>query len=317
MLVLGLLVASLALFSWGQGLWIEHRYPPVGKFIEVDGLRLHYVEQGRGAGPALLFVHGASSNLREFTANLMPALSGTHRVIAFDRPGYGYSERGRGPWMNPSEIASLLLTACRRLGIERPVIVGHSWAGSVVLAAMVEMPEKISGGILVAGVAGHWVGSPGWTYDVASLPVIGALFSWTVVTPVGQFLLEQEIAPVLAPQPVPMNHVEKVGALLALRPQTFRHNVQDMSALNEYLQELSSRYDRIERPLQIIHGEEDALVPFWNHGRRLTPVVHRAEVTLIPQAGHALHHTHVSEVSTAIGRFVRSIPEDQSAPSTP
>ena len=76
-----------ALYSWVASQWIEHEYPPIGQFIEVDGLRLHYVMQGQGDGPALLLVHGASSNLREFTSSIMPALARHHRVIAFDRPG--------------------------------------------------------------------------------------------------------------------------------------------------------------------------------------------------------------------------------------
>lgn len=309
---LGLIPALLALYSWGASRWIEHRYPPAGRFIEVNGLRLHYVEQGTGPGPALLLVHGASSNLREFTTSLMPALARTHRVIAFDRPGYGYSERAAGPWMNPAQLAALLLDACATLGVDKPVIVGHSWAGSVVMASLVEMPQRVSGGILLAGVAGHWAGSVGWTYDVGSLPVIGPLFTWTSVTPAGQLLLPREVAPVLSPQPVPAHYIENIGAPLALRPWTFRDNMQDMTQLNEYLQSLSPQYDRIRLPLLMIHGADDVLVPFWNHGRRVLPVVPQAKAVLLPDAGHALHHTHTREVTASIEQFINAVPSPDS-----
>lgn len=297
----------LSLYSCLAGLWIEKQYPPIGKFITVDGLRLHYVMEGQGPGPALLLVHGASSNLREFTSSILPALAKNHRVIAFDRPGYGYSERPSGQWLDPAAIASLLLDASQQLGIEKPVIVGHSWAGSVVMGALVKMPQRTSGGVLLAGVAGHWAGSTGWTYDVGNIPLLGHLFAWTVVTPAGQILLKREVAPVLYPGPVPANYVENIGAPLALRPQTFENNVIDMALLNEYMQRLSTQYNEIRLPLLIIHGQADVLVPFWNHGRRVLPVVPQTQLVLIPGAGHALHHTHTEQVVIAINQFMKTV----------
>lgn len=309
-LVLGslLIVFALQLYTWASVRWIEHRFPPLGAFVTVRGLRLHYVMQGNGPGPTLLLIHGASSNLREFSSNLLPRLAQQHRVIAFDRPGYGYSDRGDGPWMTPADIASLLLDACAQLGIERPVLVGHSWAGSVVMAALVEHPERVAGGVLLGGVTGHWAGSAGWTYDVGALPLIGPLFAWTLVMPAGQLLLPREVVPVVAPDPVPPQYIDNIGAPLALRPRSFLDNVEDMMRLNEYLQTLSVRYDQIHAPLLLIHGDHDALVPFWNHGRRVLPVVPQAQVLLLRNAGHALHHTHLREVAGAIDRFVAKLP---------
>jgi pimeloyl-ACP methyl ester carboxylesterase len=247
----------------------------------------------------------------------LPELAKNHRVIAFDRPGYGYSERQQGDWQDPAQIAALLLDACNRLGIQKPVIVGHSWAGSVVMAALVEMPARISGGVLLAGVAGHWAGSVGWTYDVGAIPVLGPLFAWTVVTPAGQLLLPEEVQPVLAPSPVPDHYVEDIGAPLALRPWSFEHNVEDMTRLNVYMQNLSPRYDQIRLPLLIIHGDADRLVPFWNHGRRVLPVVPQARLVLIHEAGHALHHTHTQEVARAIDQFVSPVtPARRIAPTS-
>jgi len=287
----------------GSG-WIERRYPPIGEFIEVDGLRLHYVVQGQGPGPALLLVHGASSNLRDYSTSILPALAQQRRVIAFDRPGYGYSERPAGDWPDPARVARLLLDASARLGIDRPVIVGHSWAGSVVMSALVEMPERVSGGVLLSGVAGHWVGSVGWTYDAGSLPLLGTLFAWTAVLPAGQLMLADAVAPVLAPSPVPARYIERIGAPLALRPRTFLNNVQDMTRLSEYMQRLSPRYDQVRLPLLIVHGEADTMVPFWNHGRRLLPVIPQAQVALIPGAGHAPQHSHPQAVVDAMQAFL-------------
>lgn len=303
---LALVLSVLAAVSWAGARWVERRVPPVGHFIEVQGVRLHYVEAG--TGPTIVLLHGASSNLRDLASSLMAPLAQRFRVIAFDRPGYGYSSRPEGDWPNPARLADLVLTAAEQLGAERPLLLGHSWAGSVVMAGLVTQGARLRGGVLLGGVAGHWAGPVGWTYDVGGLPLIGGLFAHTLVFPAGMALMPGMVAPVLAPDPVPATYIDDIGARLALRPRTFRYNVADMNRLNEYLQELSPRYDRIDRPLLLIHGEADELVPFWNHGRRLLPVVPDVQVRMIPDAGHAPHHTHTKAVVEAIQGFADARP---------
>ncbi len=277
---------------------------PVGKFVTVDGVRLHYVMAGEGPGPAIVLVHGASSNLREFTSSILPVLAKSHRVIAFDRPGYGYSERPDEPeWLNPSRVATLLLDAADALGVHKPVLVGHSWAGSVVMSAMVDMPQRIAGGVLISGVAGHWAGPLHWTYSLGKVPGLNELFAWTLVQPLGRFMLADGLSEVFAPDAVPAGQVERSGLALALRPRSYLINVRDMNMLSEYMQTLSPHYNEIRLPLLIIHGESDTLVPFWNHGRRLLPVIPQAQVLLLPNTGHAPHHTRTALVSDAIHRF--------------
>lgn len=300
----GVIALALVLLAWTlAGQWLIARaHPPAGQFITVDGVRLHYVVAGEG--PPVLLVHGASSNLQEFTSSLLPELARRHRVIAFDRPGFGHSQRPSGPgWLDPRQQAELLLKAGEQLGLRQPLLVGHSWGGAVVMAALVHLPERIRGGVLLGGVAGHWAGPLSWTYSVGDLPVLGRLFAWLLVYPLGQFLVEQGSQEVLAPDPLPSGHVERTAVKLALRPSQFLVNVQDTLRLNEFMQLLSRDYDRIRQPLLIIHGERDVLVPFWNHGRRVLPVVPHSELVLLPATGHAPHHTRTDEVAAAIDRF--------------
>ena len=187
----------------------EQQHDPIGQFITVKGVKLHYVIAGElmsGQGPGIVLVHGASSNLREFSSSLLPELAKTHRVIAFDRPGYGFSERPSedAGWLNPVQVASLLLDASEALGVHKPLILGHSWAGSVVMSALVHLPERVSGGVLLSGVAGHWTGPLDWKYTLAEQrPWLNKLFAHTLVQPIGKHFVQEGLAEVFAPDPVP------------------------------------------------------------------------------------------------------------------
>src|SRR5215217_8270086 len=110
----------------------ERRHPPRGKFVEVDGARLHYSD--RGAGRPVVLLHGNAVTGDDYnTSGVAERLVGRRRVIIFDRPGFGYSERPRGPLWTAAEQANLIHTAIEQLGVRQPVVVGHSWGTLVAL----------------------------------------------------------------------------------------------------------------------------------------------------------------------------------------
>jgi pimeloyl-ACP methyl ester carboxylesterase len=297
-----ILASLLAVISVAGVRDIEQSWPPVGRYVDVDGYRLHYTDHG--SGPAVVLIHGASSSLLEFQVSLVPALSQDFRVIAFDRPGHGYSVGNGDGWTDPAALADLLLRASEALGAERPVLVGHSWAGSVVMSALVREPGRVAGGVLLAGAVGHWVGEEDLVERLRDWPLLNALFARTLVYPVGSQLIPRALTAVFAPHPVPDGHAARIGAALALRPRSYLANAEDMNRLADFLQSESTRYRSIDRPLLVIHGTDDELVPFWNHGDRLRPVVSGLEVSLMEGLGHALHHVDTEGVSNAIRRFV-------------
>ncbi len=137
-------------------------FPPEGELVEVNGRRVHYVM--RGAGPDLVLIHGASGNSRDMTFHLMGLLQDRYRVTAFDRPGLGYTDRvsdafegafvARGE--TPGEQADLLRAAANMLGIEQPIVLGHSYGASVALAWALADPEGTASVVDLAGATMPW-----------------------------------------------------------------------------------------------------------------------------------------------------------------
>src|SRR5215204_3501695 len=109
LLILG--AAFSYLYAWS----IERRFPPTGQFLDVEGCRIHYREEGPQSAPSrgtIVLLHGASSNLVESMVGMGAALSQRHRVIAIDRPGHGWSERKSGlAEADPARQASLMAEA--------------------------------------------------------------------------------------------------------------------------------------------------------------------------------------------------------------
>src|SRR3954469_18804317 len=127
----------------------ERKYPPIGRFLEVDGVRLHYIE--RGQGEPLVLIHGNGTLIQDFTINgLVDRLSERFRVIVFDRPGYGYSTRPRHLW-TPRAHATLFEHALAQLGVEHAIVLGHSWGTMVAVSLALQAPMLVCSLVLLSG----------------------------------------------------------------------------------------------------------------------------------------------------------------------
>ncbi len=297
-------IAGLYLFSRWELSRLEALYPPIGERIRVDGFQLHYLEAG--SGPAVVLIHGSSTNLRDFTASIFEPLTRTCRVVAFDRPGHGYSTYPRQFWMNPEEQAAAIQDALNQLGIERAVWLGHSWAGAVVMAGLLKFPREVRGGVLLSGAAYHWHDGVDWSNHIVDIPVIGQLFTRAVLTPVGRLLMDRMIAAAFVPNRPPLNYRQRTGVDLILRPSQFTVNGRDVRLLSDFLAQQSKRYTEIEQPLLMIHGREDDVVPAWNHADRLIGIMPQAVLNELSATGHAPHHVRTDEVTRQIARFACS-----------
>ncbi len=294
-------VAALFVFTRWELARLEQRYPPVGEPVRLYGLKLHYAQAG--SGPVVVLLHGSSTNLRDFTASIFDPLSRHCRVVAFDRPGHGYSTYPLKSWMNPREQAEAVRNALLKLGIERAVWLGHSWAGSVVMAGLLDFPDEVTGGVLLGGAAYPWEGGVDWINHIIDSPVAGPLFKQTLLVPAGKLLMNKQISAAFVPNGPPPDYRTRTAIDLVLRPSQFTINGRDVRLLSDFLVEQSKRYQEIQQPLLMIHGESDDIVPAWNHADRLVKLLPQAELVEIPATGHAPHHVRTEEVARRIARF--------------
>ena len=202
-------------------LWVEVRVrragrdrPAMGKFIYIDGTRVHYVM--RGAGPPVVLLHGNSVTHGDFEASdLFDRLARDHQVIAFDRPGFGHSSRPRIRLWTPSAQVALLHKA--GLGIERPVVVGHSMGAMVALAMGLDYPGNVSSLVLIGGYYYPKVRVEALLTAPVALPVLGDLMRYTVTGLTARALLDRTIRGMFAPNEVPPGFYPAVPREMMLR----------------------------------------------------------------------------------------------------
>ena len=145
-----LVLAATAVLVYALALQAETRNPPIGKWVDVEGVRLHYLE--KGFGEPLVLLHGNGTMIADWVlSGLAPVLAQRFRVIAIDRPGFGYTSRPRGRLWTPSAQADLVRKILGRLGVERPIVIGHSWGTMVSLALALDHPHDVRGLVLLSG----------------------------------------------------------------------------------------------------------------------------------------------------------------------
>jgi len=144
-------LAGAALIVNRQPARAERANPPKGTFVRAGGVRLHYVE--RGQGRPVVFLHGNGMMVEDMLTSgvLAAAAERSYRAIAIDRPGFGHSDRPRGTAWTATAQAEVLPRVFALLGIERPIVVGHSLGAMVALALALNHPDQVSGLVLASG----------------------------------------------------------------------------------------------------------------------------------------------------------------------
>jgi pimeloyl-ACP methyl ester carboxylesterase len=274
---------------------------PVGRFLSVDGVELHYVERGRGR--PLVFLHGAGGTGVEFLASpLAGMLAERYRTIVFDRPGFGHSTRIAGQCTGPLAQARLVRKAVAALSAERPIIVGHSWGGAMALAYAASFPQDLSALIVLAGWAFPGRHAAILLYALPQIRLFGTLVSQILWPRLARLAAPEIMRRIFAPNPIPAGFAESLAVELALRPSQLLADAEDLTALNGCVAQIAGAYSSIDVPVELVSGDRDGIVDPRRHTMRLAAMLPRAGTTIIEDVGHMPHHVAAPQIVAAIDR---------------
>ncbi|MGR3739821.1 MAG: alpha/beta fold hydrolase [Limimaricola soesokkakensis] len=313
------MAAVLAIGALAGCVLVDHRagrreaqamaaHPPLGQFVEIKGRRVHALVSG--SGPDLVLIHGASGNLRDMAFDFLDRLDDDYRVIAFDRPGLGYSDpidpAADDAFTTHADSlaaqARLLQAAAAELGAEKPIVLGHSFGGAVAMAWALERPDNLAALVDLAGATMPWETGLATLYRVNGSALGGAAVVPLITAFAPERMVDETVEAVFAPNPVPGGYADFVGAGLAVRRDSLRVNARQVNGLLPQVTEMRARYPSIDVPVEIVHGVADTIVPLEVHSARLAELIPGANLTVLENVGHMPHHTVPDEVVAAIDR---------------
>lgn len=278
----------------------ERQIPPSGKFIDIDGNRIHYVETGEGK--PIVFVHGLGGQLHHFRHPTFPNLPG-YRLIALDRPGSGYSVRARGATARLPEQAKVVADFIRELGLEKPLLVGHSLGGAVALTVALNHPDVISGVVALAPLT-HMEDEIRAEFKALYIPskLKRWLIAHTTAVPTSLKYAPQTLDFVFGPQKWPEDYVTAGGGMLGLRPGHFYATSSDIVAIEKDLGALEKRYGEIRLPAAMMFGTGDRVLDHTRHGLPMRDIIPALDFEVLDGQGHMLQFTASERVVDLIRR---------------
>ena len=290
---------------------IEGKYPPRGDFVDVETARIHFLTrkkvaniENQGNAPVVL-IHGSSGSSADMELAFFDAFPDDIDLYAFDRPGIGWSKTKLSPleMSNPIKQAEAIHMAVKKLKLDKPIIVGHSWGGAVAIAYAKQFGNEISGAVSLAGVAYPWKGPYGW-YDVLlTTPVFNHIFTRLFLNKMGQLYVPLSIKAIFEPEAARGDYREAAQAEIILRPSTIINNSYYSLNLRRHLKTMSEKYNDIKTPLLIVAGNRDYIVHSKSQSERLHNEVAGSEYMLFKGAGHMPHHTQTQILAEKIGRM--------------
>lgn len=306
----GALLAGAAVLG-GAALWVnaaarraEREHPPLGRFLDVDGVRLHYVERGRGRPVVML--HGNMTLVEELDASgLVDLAAERYRVIAFDRPGYGRSTRPRDRVWTPAAQADLLHRALRRIGVDEPaVVVGHSFGTLVAVEWALRHRRDVAALALLSGYYYPTARADVPLLSPPAIPVVGDVLRHTVSPLLGRLAWPGLLRVLFGPAPANPRFDALKG--LVMRPGPIRAGASESALLVPAAAGLQGRLAGLGRvPVVIAAGAEDRFVGTEDQSVRLHHELPGSDLRVVPGAGHMVHHTAPGKAMAAIDLAAR------------
>jgi pimeloyl-ACP methyl ester carboxylesterase len=317
-MVVVIVVAALAVLALVTQIGVflaERAHPAQGRMVEVSSGALHVLDIGPcdAAGPPVVMLHGASSNLEVMRQPVGELLGRKHRVILIDRPGHGWSTRARLEDSTPEIQARMIEEALAKIGVTSAIFVVHSWSGALGARIALNYPQVVAGLVMLAPVAYPWPGGVGRYNRLIATPVIGPLFAYTITLPLGLLLVDSGSRGVFLPQTMPDGFVRNTATPLLLRPREFIANARDLVTLKEAVAKQAPRYAEIRAPVTIITGDADKTVSTDRHSRPFAAAAPNVKLIVLPGVGHMIQQTVPDLVIAEVEAMIAAAPSVEAA----
>lgn len=291
--LIGMSTIGLVMFSAFSNQKAKQYLPPIGSFANLNGTKLHYLDQGQG--PAILMIHGLAGNLHNFTYGLASPLAQNFRVICVDRPGCGYSMRASDADSSLEAQANTLAHLLEHLGIDSAVLVGHSLGGAISLAMAQQHPQKVKALALIAPLTKlpeetARVFKP---LDIAS-PFARQLIGWTLAVPGTIYRMKASLKVIFGPEKAPADFAIRGGGILSLQPRNFITASSDLQHAKTSMPDIEAGYASMTTPIHVLYGREDRVLSCKDNGEDLVHHIRGVQLTLVT-GGHMLPVTQVEK----------------------
>ena len=291
-------LAAIAVVNRHLAKKAEHDNPPAGRFLELNGVRLHYVE--RGSGEPLVLLHGNGSMIQDFeSSGLIDLAAKNYRVIVFDRPGFGHSDRPRNVVWTPDAQAELIKHALARLGVSNAIVLGHSWGASVAVALALKYPDFVRGLVLASGYYFPTARPDVVAMSAPSLPLIGDILSYTLSPLISRAMWPVMMTKIFGPRSVPKKY-KAFPKEMALRPSQIRASAAESALMIPDAFRFRSQYADLKMPVVIIAGEQDRLIDIDAQSARLHSDISQSRFNRVAGNGHMIQQTATDQVMSAI-----------------
>jgi len=277
------------------------------RFLDVNGLRVHYKIAGQGE-PTLVLLHGFGASIFSWR-EVMEPLAEVGTVIAFDRPAFGLTARpmpgewsGENPY-SPEAQAALTVALLDGLAVERALLVGHSAGGTIAVLTALRHPERVEALVLVDAAIYTEGGTPGWVRPLLLTPQMRRL---------GPLLVRSIARGGEAVIRIAWNDPDRIapemlsGYKKPLQAENWDRALWELVLASHPLG-LDARLDRIRVPTLVITGDADRLVPA-SESVRLAAELPNAELVVIPDCGHVPHEERPRQFLRAVTDFLAELP---------
>lgn len=287
-------------FATGRATTIESAAPVARQTIELGaGRSIAYARTG--SGPDLIAVHGTLMTLDEMWLGPVPALAEHFTVTVVDRPGHGFSRRHGHLDASPWRQAELIHAAAEQLGLVRPVMLGHSFGGTVALAYALRFPESTAGVVALAPVCRPEPRLEQWLFGPFSLPGVGSALARSGGLPdrLAGSALPPLYRAIFAPQAMPDRFAVGFPFPLTARGEAMVAEGEDALALPLALAGMAPLYPSCRTPVHILAGTADPVVNNALHGGGAARWLRDGRFTWVEGFGHMLHHFATEQVVAA------------------